>query len=178
MAGGKDEAMILKIIGACMILCSCGGLGLWLAVGYLQEERTLRQLICLLDYMECELQYRLTPLPELCRLAAAEGQGTLSHIFLKLAHKLEDQLAPNVAQCMDAALEGPRQLPKLTKQALHQLGQTLGRFDLQGQLRGLEGVRQECRRNLDELYQNNTERTRRYQTLGLCAGAALIILFI
>ena len=178
MACGKDEAMILKIVGACMIIFSCGGLGIWLATEYLREEKILRQLTSLLDLMECELQYRMTPLPELCRLAAMEATGILSSVFLRLTHALEDQISPDVKKCMDSVLQKTHDIPPITKSSLYMLGQTLGRFDMQGQLKGLEGVRRECRRNLDELYKNKTERTRRYQTLGLCTGAALIILFI
>ena len=62
--------------------------------------------------------------------------------------------------------------------ALILLGRWLGRFDLDGQLKGLDAVRQECRRHLEELNNNREVRLRSYQTLGLCAGAAIAILFI
>ena len=58
------------------------------------------------------------------------------------------------------------------------LGRTLGRFDLDGQLIGLENARRDCRRAVDALSENRDNRLRCYQTLGLCAGAALAILFI
>jgi hypothetical protein len=54
----------------------------------------------------------------------------------------------------------------------------MGRFDLEGQLNGLEAVRTRCRDWLDELISGREVRLRNYQTLGLCAGAALVILFI
>ena len=58
------------------------------------------------------------------------------------------------------------------------LGKSIGRFDMDGQIKGLEAVRQDCRRRLDELSKDRDTRLRSYQTLGLCAGAALAILFI
>ena len=61
---------------------------------------------------------------------------------------------------------------------LSELGESLGRFDLPGQLKGLEAVRRKCLMELEALGRNRTERLRCYQTLGLCAGAALVILFI
>lgn len=169
---------MFKILGACLILFSCGGTGFKLASSYLKEERILKRLINTLDFMECELQYHLTPLPELCTMAAAEESGILSSVFLHFAKELEDQVTPSVNQCMESVLKKTNNLPQLTFEALQMLGQSLGRFDLPGQLKGLEGVRRECRKNLDMLYKEKNERTRRYQTLGICAGAALIILFI
>lgn len=170
--------MTLKIIGSIFIIAACGGLGFKIAASYMKEERTLRQLISVLDYMECELQYRLTPLPMLCRQAATETNDLLSRAFLSLATELEDQISPDVERCMNAALSKVKDMPQLTNDALVLLGRSLGRFDLNGQLKGLEGVRRECRRNLENLNKNKDVRLRGYQTLGLCAGAALVILFI
>ena len=170
--------MSLKLIGAMLIISGCGGFGFKISAAHVRQERTLRKLIGILDYMACELQYRLTPLPELCRQAAAESDGILRDIFLSLTHELEDQISPDVDRCMRAALSKTRNIPPITFNALVLLGRSLGRFDLDGQLKGLESVRQECRRNVEELNNNRDVRLRSYQTLGLCAGAAIAILFI
>ena len=61
---------------------------------------------------------------------------------------------------------------------LQLLGKTLGRFDLQGQLSGIASVKQLCKRDLDGLQNNQELRLRSYRTLGICAGVALVILFI
>lgn len=170
--------MSLKWIGAILVIMGCGGFGFKLAASHMREEKTLRQLIGALDYMECELQYHLTPLPMLCRQAAAESSGVICQVFLMLARELEDQVSPDVQRCMNAALSKVKDIPALTLDALTHLGCSLGRFDIAGQLKGLESVRQDCRRRLDELNKNRDVRIRNYQTLGLCAGAALAILFI
>ena len=170
--------MSLKVIGSILIITACGGFGFKIAATHVKEVKTLRQLIAILDYMECELQYRLTPLPALCRQAAGEGNGVLQKTFLQLAIELEDQVSPDVERCMTAALNQVNDIPRLTFHGLDMLGKTLGRFDLNGQLKGLEAVRQECRRNLEHLSKNQDVRLRSYQTLGLCAGAAMAILLI
>ncbi len=170
--------MSIKILGAVLIILGCGGFGFRIAAAHLKEEKSLRQLVVLLDYMECELQYRLTSLPALCRQAAAEGNTQLHHTFLHLASELENQIAPDVDRCMCAALEKAKELPHYTREAMFLLGRSLGRFDMEGQLKGLEMVRQQCRRDLDKLCSNKEVRLRSYQTLGLCAGAAMAILLI
>lgn len=170
--------MSYKWIGAVLIIAGCGGFGFSMAAGHRREEGTLRQLIHALNFMECELQYRLTPLPELCRQAGNEVKGTLREVFLNLARELDWQAAPDAASGMRAALKRSHELPRHTRQILLQLGQTLGRFDLPGQLKGLEEARAACRGQLEALGKNRDSRLRGYQTLGLCVGAALVILFL
>lgn len=170
--------MSLKLIGGIMIVISCGGFGFLVAASHRKEVGSLRQLISVLDYMECELQYRLTPLPELCRQAATESKGFQRQVFSLLAAELEDQISPDVERCMLASLSKVKDIPGSTLHALELLGRSLGRFDIQGQLTGLESVRSECRHNLDMLTKNQGVRLRSYKTLGLCAGAAIAILFI
>jgi stage III sporulation protein AB len=169
---------MIKWVGAIFVLAACGGFGFQIAAMQRKETRTLRQLIGILDFAECELQYRLTPLPELCQKAAMECSGPLSTLFLRLGKELEEQISPNVSSCMRASIAVTEQLPKQTAEVLTQLGESLGKFDLNGQLRGLMSVREECNRRLHSLSENQDVRLRSYKTLGLCAGAALVILFI
>lgn len=170
--------MAIKWIGAICVLAACGGFGFQIAAAQRKEARTLRQLIQILDFAECELQYRLTPLPELCRNASQECSGPLSTLFMHLSRELEEQISPNVSSCMAAAIAVTTQLPQETTAVLKLLGESLGKFDLNGQLRGLASVRSECYRKLDSIEANQDVRLRSYKTLGLCAGAALVILFI
>lgn len=170
--------MLLRIVGASCILIVCGGFGFHLAANQLYEERTLRELIRILDYMENELVYRMLPLPVLCRAAAEETRGILGRMLSVLAVEMENQISPNVDRCMDAAILKTSNLPPYTKTALIQLGKLWGRFDLQGQIKGMDSVRRNCKKKLKSLEQGKENRIRGYKTLGLCAGAALVILFI
>lgn len=170
--------MGLKVAGIILIVAGCGGFGYMLVAAHIKEEKCLRQLIRILDYMECELQYHRTPLPALCKKAAAEADGILRKVLYLFATQLEDQILPDVACCMTAALSGVKDLPPHSLDVMELLGRSLGRFDMEGQIKGLEAVRQECRRSLNDLTYNRDARLRSYQTLGLCAGAALAILLI
>lgn len=170
--------MFIKIVGALMILLACGGFGILLAAAHKREERMLRKLIGALDYMECELQYRMPALPELFRDTAKELDGILQSVFVELANVLESYACCDVDSCMQQVMNGKKELPPTSREGLYELGRSIGRFDLDGQLKGLETVRQECRRRLNGLSANGEVRRRSYQTLGLCAGAALVILLM
>ena len=170
--------MTPKILGAIMILAACGGMGFSLASAHRQKERMLLQLIHAAKLMACELQYRQTALPQLMSLCAGETSGGICRVFSDMEKELERQIAPDAACCMTAVLDGVPKLPRIVREKLHLLGKSLGRFDLSGQLTGLETVAQMCQRDLDGLTYNRDARLRSYMTLGLCAGAALVILFI
>ncbi len=170
--------MGFKILGAVLIFAACAGCGLIIAYHHKKEISTLKKLIAALDFLECELQYRMSALPDLCRQTAAETDGVLRQVFLKLSNELEDQISPDVRRCMQSVLVKTKEIPSASLECLRLLGDCLGRFDLQGQLKGLQTVRQECREKLRKLCCNADVRMRSYQTLALCAGAAIIILLI
>ena len=142
-----------------------------------RDTALLRALAAFIDCLGNELSYRMSPLPDALRATAQVHKSKLSPIFVSLAEQLEQQISPNVSSCMEYVLRQQR-LPKNTMQQLSELGGLLGAYDLQGQQNGLNMARQNCMRILSQLEHDRTQRVRSYQTLGLCAGAALAILFI
>ena len=161
-----------------MIVMGCSGVGMSMAWSHRRKEAELRQLLSALDYMQCELQYRLSPLPDLCRQAAAHAAGNIKCLFTALAEELEDQISPDVLLCMNAAVRKAKNLSDEAATVAVNLGKTLGRFDFDGQLLGLESARQACRQALAKAESNRDTKLQSYQTIGLCAGAALAILFL
>lgn len=170
--------MSYKWIGAALIVGSCGGFGISLAVHQKREEAMLNQLSRIIDEMLWELPFQLTPLPELIRHAAGKYSGIIGTVFLNLAEQLDRQVLPDVLSCMEAGLQNSTlSFPRLRKMLLL-LGQSLGRFDLSSQLKSLSSVREQCTQELQELQSDRNTRLRSYRILSLCAGAALVILLI
>lgn len=170
--------MQLKWIGSVLVILGCGGWGFSLAAAYVRQERQLKMLSRLLGLLRRELKYRLTPLPELARLAAKECTGSLKNVFLDFARELDWNSSPDAYGCMAEALKRHDCLPPKVRRLLRQLGRTLGRYDLEGQLQGMDAVEEECRHQLESLGADKEIRLRSYRTLGLCAGFALVILFV
>ena len=167
--------MHLKLIGAVLIVGCCGGYGMLLARGQRKDVFLLHQLLHVVETMQSELEFRLTPVPELCTVCAADTHEQLQGVFLQLAEQLDTQNATDASAAMEQVLQ-QKKLPTVTTQMLKMLGQSLGRFDLNGQIRGLRQCAKECQQKLDVLEYNQQQRLRSYQTLGFCAGAALAIL--
>ncbi len=170
--------MEFRWIGAALIVVGCTGCGFSIAAGKRKEEKLLHQLLQILQFMESELRYRLTPLPELCRMGAGQVNGILQGVFLNLYRELNWQKLPDAGSCMSAAILRSGNIPGRVRRLLVQLGQTLGRFDLEGQLQGIEAVRKRCEDVLENIRKNRDQRLRSYQTLGICAGVALVIILI
>jgi len=170
--------MTLRYIGAIIVFASCGAFGFLKAANCRREERVMTELTRLLDLMQCELEYRLTPLPQICADLAKEATGCLQKVFIALTQELEGQIAPNAAACMQAALSAVRDLPPVVQNALMSLGNSFGKFDLAGQMNEISAVKQHCTAHLQQLRDHQDVRLRSYQTLGLCVGAGLAILFL
>lgn len=170
--------MSYKWIGAALIIGSCGGFGISMTLHQKREEAMLESLCRVLDEMLWELPFQLTPLPELIRHNASKYKGVLGEILMGLAAQLDRQVLPDVLSCMEAELQDKAQsFPRLRRMLLL-LGHSLGRFDLSGQLKGLASVRERCGQELQALQSDRDSRLRSYRVLGLCAGAALVILLI
>ena len=178
MEGRKDDLVTLRIIGAILIMMGCGGFGVLISSTYRSEANTLRQLIMILDLIECELQYRKTQLPELCQFAARNSSSIIRKVFLSLAAELEKQISPNAEKCMRAVLQKTNNIQNRTEEVFLLLGRSLGQFDLDGQLNGIKMVKNEAIRILDVHTNNLDTRIRCYQALSICAGAAIAILCI
>ena len=170
--------MELKLIGALLLVLGGGGVGFTLTAMHQREIRFIRQLLNVITFMECELQYNLTALPSLCRQAPQLCNGPLHEILEILAGELEQQISANAQACMIVVVEKNSDITPHAKECILQLGQSLGAFELQGQLRSLEYTRTICTNKLNLLETDKEVRLRSYKTLGLCAGAALAILLI
>ena len=109
---------MIKMIGSVLIIVSCGYVGFGLAFSYIQEIKTMRRLVHILDYMACELEYRLTPLTELCIQIGADFKQLPGPVFREMALELETQTRPDVFACMDLAIQKVNAIPAGTKKIL------------------------------------------------------------
>ena len=170
--------MTLKLFGAALIVASCSGFGFYIAASHKKEVFYLQKLLAIIEYMEWELEYRLTPLPQLCRNIGEKTRFRISSVFDNLADELTYQIAPDVSCCMQSVLASQKEIPPQTLYYLKMLGESLGEYNVDGQLKSLVQLRVLISQKLDALTENQPQRLRCYQTLGVCAGAALAILFV
>lgn len=170
--------MIIRILGAFMVIIGCSSVGYGIAYAAKREIIALQNFSVALEYMECELQYRMTPLPSLCHATSNVTKGSVSKLFQILGTELDAQISPNVSMCMAAALTKCRDLPSKIRQLCENLGDRLGVFDLDGQVRVLSSLREESQQALMLCSKGYDARSRSCKTIAVCAGAAIVILLI
>lgn len=170
--------MTIKILGAFLIIAGSAGVGYALSRNCRREEQALGELVRCLEWMICEMNYRMPPLASLFRGAADVCKGAVSQTMGQFAYELERQLTPNVDACMYAAIAAVPNLPEKTAEHLRSLGTSLGQFDLEGQIDRLQAASVLCKQDLQRMSNGRETRLRNYQTLGICAGVALVIIFI
>lgn len=170
--------MMLRILGAIFLVLGCSGVGFGLSAAYKKELATLKTFIESLDMMECELTYRRTSLPLLCHYIAAKQAGVIRLYFQNLEKELLRQVQPSAASCAFLALEKTQQLPRSVRELIYQLARSLGEFDIDGQVLGIQAVKKVASQKLHYMTENQELRMKNYRTFGICAGVAIVILFI
>lgn len=166
---------MIRIFGAGLIVLGCGGWGFYMAKCCKKEKSQLARLLDMLLAMKNELSCRHTPLPQI--FYQLSGSDELGRIMAAMAEELEKSTSMDASFCMEAVLQ-KHEISKDCKELLSRLGNSLGSFDLEGQLRQLDAVIQEGQRRLQTHTDELQKRVKNYQTLGLCAGAALAILLL
>ncbi len=167
-----------KMLGALLIVMACTAAGFSLAAAYRKEERILQQLVFSMEYMENELQFQMPALAELCRLAASRCTGELRSVWEDLAAELDKQQLADAEGAMITVRRHCTALAPSVQECLELLGKSLGRFQLSGQITGIQAVRERAKQELNRILLHREQRLRSCRTLGICAGLALAILLI
>lgn len=170
--------MPIKWLGSILIVAACGGFGFLLSIQYRNEIAVLQQLESAVRYMRCELTCRVDSLSQICSRVSGQVTGIVGEVLCNMAAELDKQICPDAAECMHAVLSTTAGLPERVKGCFCQLGTSLGRYDLESQIGELEAVQERCNILIAEMRKQKEQRTHAYQTLGLCAGAAVAILLI
>lgn len=168
----------MKWIGCALVMGGCWGIGFAMAARDKAQERSLSQLEQIFGWMIDELSCRMWPLNTLFQLVAEMTDGDLKHILLSFSLELDKRSEKDATDCMKAVLEREQRIPPQCKMLLGELGKSLGRYDLSGQIRELERIRSQANRLLLEHRDGSEQRLRSYKTLGLCAGAVLMIILL
>ena len=170
--------MIGKWVGAICIFTACTSVGFSIAFKQIREIKMLEQWIRIAHRIEKEIGYYGKSIPDVFRMISYEEKGELAQVFLRTAIEMENQIYPDASQCLSIAVAKTERLPGSILELLDFLGNELGKYNLDEQLKGIAQISTIAMEKRNQLCKDRVKRIRGYQTLGLCAGAALVILFI
>ena len=72
---------MIQWIGAICVVGACGACGFSMAASYTGLQRCLQQLQNGLELMQCQMEYQMTELPELCAILASACTGPVGKIL-------------------------------------------------------------------------------------------------
>lgn len=139
-----------------------------------QMEGQLRELAAALGRMECEVSYTSTRFHPLCKRISDGSRGETAAFFRALAE------APLTGPGMtgEAAAASGLLLPEGPYRTMERLLDGFGHYDLDSQVRLIRQASEELRQESERIRGQLAGRCRTYEMLGLCTGAAVLILVI
>lgn len=170
--------MMIRLLGSLLIILGCGSWGFYIARNLKREIIALQNFVTAIEYMECELLFRMPALSDLCNSVGSITNGSISRLFHQLSMELESQISPDVYGCMKAAIHKTGDMPRKAVALCEKLGKQLGRFDLDGQVKVLSSLKEEGKVQMSASREGYAARARNYRTIAICAGAAVVILLI
>lgn len=166
----------MKTAGVIFIILSVGSVGFRISAALKYRCRILRKLISALHLLEHELTFSGTPLPRAFTLMADAVEGCYQQIFGKIAQKMNKTRWLTPISAMEQAL---RECPdEQTGEILMEFAGNIGRYDIDMQIKGIDIARTRLEGLVSVLEKERSVKSKTYETLGICAGLAAVILLI
>ena len=171
---------MLKLIGLSLILTASSAMGLGLARTVRRQQAQTLAFIDAVLRIRHELQYRLTPLPDVFLALQESREAAVAAFFSGLAGSLSAADTCTVGYACRQALRRTEGLciPAGVRTTLMSLFDTLGKYDLDGNLQALDLALGRLREEARQLQGSAAARCKTYVTLGVCTGLAVAVILI
>jgi stage III sporulation protein AB len=171
--------MMLKLLGAIMILLSATLFGFYKAQQYARRPRQIADVIRSLQRLETEIIYGATPLPEAILTVANSCPRPVQYIFRSVGEELGQAGGRSAQQIWQhsVALHWKHTSMKSGEQDMvSQLGFTLGLSDRNDQVKHLRLAVQQLQGEIENAQEERKRYESMWRSLGLLIGALIVIL--
>lgn len=165
--------------GAALVLAAAGTSGFVVAGSYSQRPALLRALHGALTMLLTEIRYGATPLPEALERVARHGPRAAAPFFAEAAKSLHAFGSVSTAEAWQRAVAAQRSRWALTaadEAVLLELAPYLGQTFVDDQERHLRLALAQLSNHLQEAAAEAAVQSRLWRSLGVCAGALLVLL--
>lgn len=172
---------MLKLIGACLVILSSTGIGLYFSnvtKGRLCDLKDLKKNMFIL---RGDIHYGNTPLPEAIEALAARNNDNFKQFFAGIAKELRKLDGLTFTAIWDKGIHKylkESYLSPTDRSQLSKLGETLGYLDKEMQIRTIDLYIEQLETELDEAIGSVKEKTRLYNMLGVLFGIFITIVMI
>ena len=172
--------MVIKVLGAILIICGTGGWGVLGVLRLRRRCRILSELTGMIGAVRSEITTRLTPVPELISRLAGESPEPVSLFLKHVEERLVDIGVLTLYSIWEEALINTPELSLLQDEldALKEVPRALGRYDLEEQRLSLSRTERQFEQFLQRA-ENIRERDSKIKGfIGLAAGVFIVLILI
>jgi stage III sporulation protein AB len=171
--------MMLKLLGAMLVLIGAGGLGVYYGLGCKHRKGELEQLRRAFRIMYSETEFGHTPLAVMCDKALAVCDDEVGKIFEEFREVLQNKATDDIStlwkNCVEKGCIGTYMKDE-DIQALSGLGSCLGVGDISLQLAAIERLIAYIDDKCSELDKASEKNMRLCRSTGVLTGIFVVIL--
>ena len=166
----------MKLAGIVFIVASAGWVGFGMAVAIKKQIALYQSAMQALSLLKNEIAFCGTALPQAFGVLATSCDGVLSKVFQSVANSMDRHpwLSPAEAMVQGISCLDDQKL----KTVFLRLGQGLGNYGLDAQVQAIHAARDEIGHLLNTAETTRKEKSKVYETMGICAGLSAAILLI
>lgn len=173
--------MVLKLIGACLVILSSTGIGIYfssITKGRLIDLKDLKKNMFML---RGDIRYGNTPLPEAIEALAIRNHDNFKPFYEGVVKELKKLDGLPFSEIWDKGVNEYMKDTYLTaadRSHFSKLGETLGYLDKEMQIRTIDLYIEQLENELQEAVSSVKEKTKLYNTLGVLFGIFITIVMI
>jgi len=171
--------MIVKLVGAVLVLTSATAIGSLLALQVKEQEEWLKDIKMSLFLLAGELNYHQMPLPEAMRRAGVRHGGRMKGFYNRVGTELEKKEGDSFftiwrRQVQENLKNAP--LRKEQKDAFLEIGMYFTEADANVRENAIEFYLNRLEEDIVFLRKNGKEKAYMFRTMGMLGGMFLLIL--
>ena len=159
-------------IGAGMVTCGCTALGISISSRLKKRLKLLSSLIGAIDYLQAEVSYGLTPLPELLT-GLAERDPSSRELWTRMGWKPGGSFPDEWTHWVSEL-----DLKDCDRAALDEVGGILGRYDADRQASRLGFIKNRLEQSQTDAREELKKNGKLFSFLGFACGIAAVILLM
>ena len=169
---------MIRLLGAMLLAVSCAGMGLLESLRLKKRIDQLKLLIRIASFLEGEISFAKTTLPEALRSVGGRLASPFSEFLRDLASRLETCPGKSFGELLRQSAAAHLEGTELCREDFYGAAADLGYLDGKMQVHILETYRMEQERKVLRLTGELPAKQKLFQSLGILGGIFLVILLL
>lgn len=172
---------MLRIVGIVIILLGSTAFGIYKSCVYVNRLNNLYEIKKVFLYIQGEIRYMNTPMPEVLEGAAIRVKGQLREFFFRIAEELNRKNRKEFRKIWEETIRQELSAEVMEKEALSELSQMggqLGCLDLKAQEKAIDYFLQKWEFIIEKRRKEKESRLKLYYACGIMGGLLMVIILI